>query len=83
MMIQFLPGPGTDLESFALIPNEYFGAACLTSFSASSGLYAPGAGVTKPFGSLGLICIVGALGSSLPEKSNFNIRYLMLFTVLS
>ena len=67
-MFYFLPGPGTDLESFDLIPNEYFGAACFTSFSASSGLYAPGAGVTKPFGSLGLICIVGAFGSSLPEK---------------
>ena len=66
--INLLPGPGTDLDSFALIPKEYFGAACFTSFSANSGLYAPGAGVTKPFGSLGLICIVGAFGSSLPKK---------------
>ena len=66
-----------DLESLDFIPNEYLGADSLTSFSASSGLYAPGDGVTKFFGSFGLICIVGAFGSSLPiitqKSTTFNI----------
>ena len=54
--------------TLVLIPKEYLGAASLTSLSAPSGLYAPGAGVTNCFGSLGLMWSEGATGSSLPKN---------------
>ena len=63
-----IPGPALGFSSFGFIPNENFGADSFTSLSARSGLYAPGEGVTKDLGSFGLMCIVGALGSSLPVK---------------
>ena len=54
--------------TLVLIPKEYLGAASLTSLSAPSGLYAPGAGVTNCLGSLGLMWSEGATGSSLPKN---------------
>ena len=56
--------------TLVLIPKEYLGAASLTSLSAPSGLYAPGAGVTNCLGSLGLMWSEGATGSSLPKNLN-------------